>query len=165
VVAGAMVEVQVVEEPAVRVVYLRRVLPDAEVGAFLVHAAEVVASATAVAGGTRTGPSFAWYHPTTPGLVDVAVGFPGAGPLRSLGADVEVLQRPGGTAAVAERADVDAPVAHTVRALVAWLAERGASPRGDRWVEAETGRVVVPVSGAVLDLTRLPTEVDVPALA
>ena len=127
---------KVEDVPRQTVAVVRRTVPADGLGGFFDSVLGVVAAGVQQAGGSLAGAPFAWYRGTTGATVDVAAGFPMIG-LRpgSLEGDVEVVERPGGLAAIAEHIGPYETIGDTYRMLGVWLNDRQLDPSGEKWEE------------------------------
>ena len=125
-------DISVEDEPTVFVAVLReRVAMDA-FPAFYDRAYRVVVEEVAAAGLAITGPAFGWYRDMPTDSVDLAAGFGvGADTPRALGGGVEVVQLPGGPAAVGVHVGTydDLPAAWDE--LSTWSSQHAVTMRGD----------------------------------
>ncbi|WP_034609348.1 GyrI-like domain-containing protein [Cellulomonas sp. URHD0024] len=125
-------EITVEVQPTTLVAVLReRVAMDALV-AFYDRAYRLVAEEVAAAGLTITGPAFGWYRDMPTDSVDLAAGFVvGADVVEDLGGGVEVVELPGGPAAVGVHVGSYDGLPGAWGELRTWLSQHAAQMRGD----------------------------------
>ena len=94
-------DITVEDQPSQLVAVLRERVPMDALPAFYDRAYRTVAEEVSAAGLAITGPAFGWYLDMPTDSVDLAAGFwVGAPSVRALGGGVEVVELPGGPAAV-----------------------------------------------------------------
>ena len=90
-----------------------------------------VAAEVAGAGLSVTGPAFGWYHDMPTDSVDLAAGFAvDADSVRTLGGGVEVVELPGGPAAVGVHVGTYDGLPQAWAQFQAWTAQNAAQMRG-----------------------------------
>ena len=100
--------------------------------AFYDRAYGAVLQEVAAAGLAITGPAFGWYRDMPTDTVDLAAGFPvDADSARGLGNGVEIVELPGGPAAVGVHVGSYETLPAAWREVQTWFAGSGARMRGD----------------------------------
>ena len=125
-------DITVEDQPTALVAVVReRVAMDA-LAAFYDRAYRAVLEEVTAAGLAVTGPAFGWYREMPTDSVDLAAGFwVGADGVRSLGGGVEVVELPGGPAAVGMHVGSYDGLAGAWDELRTWMSEQTAQMRGD----------------------------------
>ena len=126
-------DITVEDQPATLVAVLReRVAMDA-LPAFYDRAYNLVAREVAAAGFDVTGPAFGWYRDMPTDSVDLAAGFEvgGGAAVGALRDGVEVVEVPGGPAAVGVHVGTYDTLPAAWGELRVWLSQDGAGMRGD----------------------------------
>ena len=125
-------DITVEDQPTAFVAVLReRVAMDA-LAAFYDRAYRTVVQEVAAAGLEITGPAFGWYLDMPTDSVDLAAGFwVGAEGARELGSGVEIVELPGGPAAVGVHVGSYDSLPGAWGEVRAWFTEQGAQMRGD----------------------------------
>lgn len=125
-------DITVEDQPTTFVAVVReRVAMDA-LAEFYDRAYGLVARETAAAGLSITGPAFGWYRDMPTDSVDLAAGFGvGADAPRVLGSGVEVVELPGGPAAVGVHAGTYDTLPDAWSEVRAWFSDQAAQMRGD----------------------------------
>ncbi|GEL96822.1 GyrI-like domain-containing protein [Cellulomonas terrae] len=125
-------DITVEEQPTALVAVVReRVAMDA-LAAFYDRAYRAVVQEVAAAGLAVTGPAFGWYRDMTPDSVDLAAGFwVDADDVGPLGGGVEVVELPGGPAAVGMHVGRYEGLPGAWDELRTWMSDNPADMRGD----------------------------------
>lgn len=127
---------KVEDVPRQTVAVVRRTVPADGLAGFFDSVLGAVAAAVQEAGGSLSGAPFGWFRATTGEMVDVAAGFPVVDVQPgSLEGDVEVVERPGGLAAVADHIGPYDTIGNTYRLLSVWFNDRQLDPGGENWEE------------------------------
>lgn len=125
-------DITVEDQPTVLVAVLRERVPMDALAEFYDRAYGLVAREVAAAGVPITGPAFGWYRDMPTDSVDLAAGFwVGAEGARELGSGVEIVELPGGPAAVGAHVGSYDSLPGAWGELRAWFTEQGAQMRGD----------------------------------
>lgn len=131
-----MARMKVEDVPRQMVAVVRRTMPADGLVGFFDSVLGAVAAAVQRAGGSLAGAPFGWYRGATGETVDVAAGFPVMDVQPgSLEGDVEVVERPGGLAAVADHIGPYDTIGDTYRLLSVWFNDRQLDPAAENWEE------------------------------
>jgi effector-binding domain-containing protein len=126
------VDITVENEPTAFVAVLRERVPMDALGAFYDRAYRLVVEEVAAAGLGITGPAFGWYLDMPTDSVELAAGFSvGAEKPSVLGRGVEVVELPGGPAAVGVHVGSYDGLPAAWDQFRTWTSQHGAPMRGD----------------------------------
>ena len=125
-------DIAVEDQPAGFVAVLRERVPMDALAAFYDRAYGTVVEQVMAAGLAITGPAFGWYLDMPTDSVDLAAGFwVDAETVRALGGGVEVVELPGGPAAVGVHVGSYDTLPGAWGAVRSWMSEHSAAMRGD----------------------------------
>ena len=125
-------DITVEDQPTALVAVVRERVAMDGLAAFYDRAYRAVLEEVAAAGLPVTGPAFGWYRAMPTGSVDLAAGFwIDADAVRSLGGGVEVVELPGGPAAVGMHVGSYDGLSAAWAELRTWMTDHAARMRGD----------------------------------
>lgn len=128
----SIMDITLEDQPTVMVAILRERVAMGALAAFYDRAYRTVLEQAAASGLAVTGPAFGWYRHMPTDSVDLAAGFRvGADAARALGDGVEVVELPGGPAAVGVHLGSYDGLSGAWAELRTWMSDHAAQMRGD----------------------------------